>query len=295
MIIPTITCRAQYSQIYSDDQIWLPAARLIAARHHLPGPPRRQTLGTHLVYRCGDLIIKLFCPLWKNDFRVEKIALSHVHDLPTPQITAEGEIDGWPYLVISHAPGVPAGAVWDTLTEEEKQEIVEQLGGLMRRLHDHPLPAGLRDEWGTFIKERLAAAEIHHDMPDPWRRWIRRRVRDFREPAPQRVLLNADLTEDHVLLSQRKGEWRISGLIDFGDARIGHPFYDFIAPLAFYTFDAPKRSLALLNAYGLAPTPPVRDALTTYCLLHEFGRLRDFLARFPAADPAAFYEALWGK
>lgn len=295
MILPTITRRTQYSQIYADDQTWLPAARFIAARHHLAGPLRRQMLGTHVVFRCNDLIIKLFCPLWRKDFQVERIALSHVRGLPTPQIAAEGEMEGWPYLVSTHVPGVPAGDVWETLSPAEKRKIVEQLGRLMRRLHDHPLPAGLPDDWNAFIGERLAAAERHHDMPDPWRRWIRRRVADFREPERRRALLNADLTEDHVLLTQEGGQWEISGLIDFGDARIGHPFYDFVAPLAFYTFGVPQLSLALLNGYGLAATPPVRDALTTYCLLHEFGRLRHFLARFPAADPAAFYQALWGE
>jgi hygromycin-B 7''-O-kinase len=241
------------------------------------------------------LIIKLFCPLWEEDYRVEKIALAYVQDLPVPQIVGEGEVEGWPYLVISHVPGVPAGAVWETLPLAEKREVVAQLGRLMRRLHEHPLPAELPDDWEAFIQERIAEAEGHHDMPNPWRRWIQQRVQAFREPSKERVLLNADLTEDHVLLTRHDGEWRIGGLIDFGDARIGHPFYDFVAPLAFYTFGLPELSLALLDGYGLAATPPVRDALTTYCLLHEFGRLRHFLARFPAADPAAFYQALWGE
>jgi len=97
-----------------------------------------------------------------------------------------------------------------------------------------------------------------------------------------------------VLLVRDDAAWHVGGVIDFGDARIGHPFYEFIAPLAFYTFGEPALSRALVEAYGLTPTPSVRDALTTYCLLHEFGRLADFLSQHPVDTPAEFYAALWG-
>jgi hypothetical protein len=75
---------------------------------------------------------------------------------------------------------------------------------------------------------------------------------------------------------------------------MGHPSYEFIAPLAFYCFGDPPASRALLEGYGLDLTPEVADRLTTYCLLHKFGRIGVFLARHPAADGAAFHRALWG-
>jgi hypothetical protein len=37
------------------------------------------------------------------------------------------------------------------------------------------------------------------------------------------------LTEDHILLEQDHGRWRISGLIDFGDALIAPREYEWIA------------------------------------------------------------------
>lgn len=67
------------------------------------------------------------------------------------------------------------------------------------------------------------------------------------------------------------------------------------APLAFYTFGHPELSRVLLEAYGLELTPDVAGELTTWCLLHEFGRLRDFLERCPVADGPAFHRALWGN
>jgi Ser/Thr protein kinase RdoA (MazF antagonist) len=42
--------------------------------------------------------------------------------------------------------------------------------------------------------------------------------------------IHCDVIRDHVLLSKDEdGRWRISGLIDFGDARFGDPFYELSA------------------------------------------------------------------
>ena len=75
---------------------------------------------------------------------------------------------------------------------------------------------------------------------------------------------------------------------------MGHPHYEFVAPLCFYTFGQPKLSRVLVEAYGLRLTAERADRLTTYCLLHEFGRLKDFLRRYPAKDGPGFHRALWG-
>ena len=79
-------------------------------------------------------------------------------------------------------------------------------------------------------------------------------VDGFSEPPFVPALINADITEDHVLLAERDGCWGISGLIDFGNAMMGHPYYDFAAPLAFYTFGRPSLSRTLVEAYGLELT-----------------------------------------
>lgn len=210
-LLPRVASLEQYSRVYADSRVWAPAVNEIAVRHGLPTPGTRQTLGSHIVYKFGDSIVKLYFPMWFEDFSM-----------------------------------------------------------------------------------RLVRAERHHNAPEPWRSWIRQQLEGFREPDLDHVLLNCDLTEDHVLLSEEGGRWRVTGLIDFGDARIGHPYYDFVAPLCHYTYGDPRLSTQLLRAYGLPPTRDVTASLTRYCLLHEFGRLRDFLDRHPAANPQAFVEALWG-
>lgn len=42
--------------------------------------------------------------------------------------------------------------------------------------------------------------------------------------------IHCDIIRDHILLKKNEtGRWKISGLIDFGDARFGDPFYELCA------------------------------------------------------------------
>ena len=71
---------------------------------------------------------------------------------------------------------------------------------------------------------------------------------DFREPPFKKVLLHGDITRDHLILTEKNRSWSISGVIDFGDARIGHPYYEFVVPLLDYAYGEHKLSSALLDA-----------------------------------------------
>lgn len=333
-MLPLIQSLNDYRKIYADSALWLPTVREIAARCNLPEPLARQPLGTHIVFRSGDAFtIKIFCPLFPQDYVSEKTALTHIRNLPVPSVIHSGAIDGWPWLVMKRLPGVPAVKVWPSLPEKTKRDVIGQVGRWMRELHRTPPPPGMAGTWEAFIRERLQNAETHHGMPEPWRSWIREQLHDFEEPPMPHVLLHADITADHILLQRKEGGdrdpempetgvefsreidpghrndspggvspqvdpsaciWIPTGIIDFGDARIGHPFYEFVAPLAFYTFGTPKGSMTLLEAYGLVPSPGLFRSLTHYCLLHEFGTIRSFLDTFPARTPAEFIRALWG-
>lgn len=294
-ILPTIQSDDAYKQVYQDTDLWLPAMTQICHRHHLDATQlHRTTLGSHIVFRTGNLIIKLFFHLWLEDYEAEAIVLAHLRDLPTPQIVAQGWLEDWPYLIITAVPGTPALELWPTLTFAQKEDIVTQLGQLMRRLHEHPPLPALATDWDAFLAERIANSPTHHRVAEPWQSWIQKRLASFRQLSFTPVLLSADITEDHVLLSEENGRYQITGFIDFGDAKMGHPYYDFIAPFAFYTFGYPKLTEALVSAYGLKTTPEVQEAMTTYCLLHEFGGLADFLERYPVQNEAEFIKALWG-
>jgi hygromycin-B 7''-O-kinase len=164
----------------------------------------------------------------------------------------------------------------------------------MRALHEHnPIPE-LEMDWNQFLAERVARWEEHHQAEGAWRDWIRGCVSGFCEPAFGSVLLNADITDEHVLVVNRGGHWQFSGVIDYGDAMMGHPHYEFVAPLVCFTLGEPSLSRTLVESYGLELTPTLADRLTAYCLLHKYGRLSDMLQRCPVSNGSDLHKALWG-
>ncbi|MEM7114259.1 MAG: aminoglycoside 3'-phosphotransferase/choline kinase family protein [Chloroflexota bacterium] len=294
-ILPLIQSDEAYVQVYEETGIWLPAMKAICQRHGLDASQLVRTdLGSHIVFRTGDIIIKLFFHLWPEDYEAEQATLSHLQGLPTPRIVAQGWLEEWPYLLITAVSGTPALHLWPSLTLAQKSDVVTQLGQLMHTLHSHPPLPVLKNDWEKFIGEQIAKGAERHSKDPAWQGWVAARLSAFEQPPFTPVLLSADITEDHLLLMEENGCYRISGFIDFGDATMGHPYYDFIAPLSFYTFGTPMLTKQLFDAYGLALTPEVKEQITTYCLLHQFATLNDFLARHPVVDGQEFQRALWG-
>ena len=94
-ILPPVESAEQYRALYPDERQWRPAIQAICQRHGLSVDGlSREELGTHLAFRSGRRIVKLFCNLWPRDFAAERAVLQHVEGLPTPDIVAEGEIEG---------------------------------------------------------------------------------------------------------------------------------------------------------------------------------------------------------
>jgi hygromycin-B 7''-O-kinase len=242
----------------------------------------------------GSRILKLFCSLWGDDYAAERAVLQHLQGLQAPQVVADGELEGWPYLIITALPGRPVEEVWSELDVGEKRSILEPLGSFLQALHQQPPVPELATDWDQFLAERVGRWEEHHQAEGAWRDWIRGRISDFSEPRFDPVLLNADITDEHVLVINRDGHWQFSGVIDFGDAMMGHPHYEFVAPLVCLTIGEPSLSRTLVESYGLELTPALAERLTTYCLLHKYGRLADILERCPVSNGDDLHRAIWG-
>ncbi len=92
------------------------------------------------------------------------------------------------------------------------------------------------------------------------------------EAEDELLLVSGDVTEDHILLVEGDEGWSISGLIDFADALIAPPAYEWVA----LWFSALRRDAdalrAFLEGYGglTADTTFCRTAMA-FTFLHEFG------------------------
>jgi hygromycin-B 7''-O-kinase len=304
-LLPEVETLTDYRRIYRDEQVWLPAMRAICDRHGLDesslafAPP-----GTHVVFCVGaELYIKLFSPLWGGDYTSERAALRALtgHDLPIPQLLAEGKVEGWRYLVLTAVPGVPVGQVWEQVGARDREHIVRGCGRFLAALHAAPIEglAEIATDWPAFVEEQIGACLEGVREADLGPQWLRS-VRSFLdglpplfEPGFRPVLLSADVTDEHVLVSERDGRWEFTGFIDFGDAMLGHPLYEFAAPGCCITRDSPELQRALLCAYGLAEgelTQALSDRLMAYTLLHRYVKILDLLGMFEPTAPASLDE-----
>ena len=295
MLLPRIRSENDYRQVYRQTEAWLPAIRAICERHGLSRLDlRRQVLGTHIVFRTGDLIVKLFCWCWPNDFVAEKACLEGLDGLPIPGLVEIGEFESWPYMILTVVDGNPVVDVWPSLDLGERTGIMHQLGQFMRDLHRQPLVSGLPKDWDSYLAERIAELDEHHQLEEPWREWAHRKVADVVQHRRESVTLNCDLTDDHVLIRKKRGRWQLSGVIDFGDSMIGPGLFEFSVPLLCFCSGEQSSAKVLVESYGLKLTPDLAEDILAYCLVHEYISLTEITKNMKATAPESLAEAMWG-
>ena len=223
MLLPRIESLEDYRRIYRQEPIWLPAMHAICDRHSLdPQQLAFAQPGTHVVFSAGaDCHIKLFSPLWAADYRSESLvlhALASRSSLSVPRLLDKGEIETWPYVILTTVPGVPLNQVWMDLSVHEKRHIVQACGRFLAELHRVPLDGlgALIKDWRTFVQTRALSRveQLRRSMLDP--QWVLaadrlfESQRAFLEEPFEPVLLCADLTDEHVMVWSYRF-WRCYG------------------------------------------------------------------------------------
>ncbi len=271
---------------------WTAAVQEICHRHHLPvqhvkaGYP-----GTNAVFVVDDTyVVKIYAPFCSNDFELERelfTMLGNQSSIPVPALIAQGILEDqmqWPYIIIEFLPGIPIREARAHIPHRQQVRIAADLGDIIRHLHQLPIapftsldhtPAG----WQTFVQHRMAEAAspaqwegilpatVVAEIPGFLASVLNRKADDI--PL---VLMNGDLTEDHILLQPNNGKWHISGLIDFGDALVGQKEYEWIA----LWFSGLNRDYECLTAFMNSYDSRIRldDEFFTnamaFTFLHEF-------------------------
>jgi hygromycin-B 7''-O-kinase len=305
-LLPEVKTGDDYVPIYRDVNVWLPAMRVICQRHGLDADQLEfAPAGTHVVFKIKTdaiacptgLYIKLFARPWREDFVPEQLVLSRLSrgfDLPTPRLMAEGEIEGWPYLIMTAVKGVPLCEVWETLDSVNRAHIAARCGELMAALHAIPTEGleAIATDWPAFVKERIQArlADLseadtgaEHGLNAQWVQDLRVFLNDLPplfEPGFTPVLLSADITDEHLLVTQRGDRWALTGFIDMGDAMLGHPLYEFVAPGCLIARGDARLLRTMLRAYGYADAQlnaRLSLQLMAYTLVHRYVKILDLL------------------
>ncbi|MBD3348144.1 MAG: phosphotransferase [Candidatus Eisenbacteria bacterium] len=306
MTLPSVDTLDEYRAIYHREEVWRPAIREVCTRHSLPyeecvrGPD-----GTHIVYFAGpESVIKLFVPLFKSDFMAERLVAQVVHGrvgLATPEVTAKGEIDGWDYLIMTRLKGEPLEHIWSDLADDVLRRVMREVGAFIGSLREVSLDGlePLASDWEEFVLRKTVARdeELSAVLPSAGvsaSTYVRTsplaRSRGFR-PA----LVLSDITREHLLAEQSGHSWRLTGYVDFGDAAIGPPEYELVAPgveLARGDRDLLRELLVAAGYSADQLNEELQRRLMTCTLVHRYLTYADLVSLIPAASAAETLDEL---
>lgn len=278
-----------------NDDVWREAAAVICARHRIAHEVlRRSPLGENvIIFVDARFVIKIYGPL-RRQFEREGAALEFARGklgIETPEVVHAGQLDGWPYLVMTRLNGMPMREVWPKTEAREQVEIVSRLGVALRELHAHaaPLsPDALNRDWREFVGRQAresverqrgngANSEWLESLPAFLDARLGMLPLEFRP-----VLLHGDVHPGNVLLARRGGRWQVSGLFDFGDSFCGFHEYEFVAPGVLMVQGRRELQRALLLAYGYTEAQldtALRARLMLLTVLYECSDLRKYALR----------------
>ena len=281
--LPSVADYESYRSWRTDASQWLPIALDIALSHGLgSAAPHMFATGTNLVVALDSrLILKIFPPMLRSQFVSERGALMQLHgrlNLPIPEIVAEGERDGWPYLVITRLSGIVGSDVWPSLPEDEKERVLREIGAVIAEVQRIPPGALLEIEprWDVFLRRQIAGCHTRHGrlgLKAKFLDGLDDLLRDAAVPLdPPPVILTGEYIPENFLLAEDRGQWRLAGLFDFGDVKTGWGEYDLLGPSAFMAAGRPRRVRSLFEGFGYSSDDvnfALKRRLMALMLLHH--------------------------
>jgi hygromycin-B 7''-O-kinase len=282
--LPNLSNFEAFQAWRADPSHWLPAALDIARGHGLlHANPHLFMTGTNLVVGLDGLVLKIFPPMLRAQFISERGSLAQLRgrvSVPTPEIVFEGERDRWPYLVMTRLHGILGTEAWPALAEDQKERVLGQIGETIAEIQRVPIGDLSRVEprWDQFMLKQIEGCGARHrrlGLPPKYLDGLDEIVRDAATLIPMNaapVILTGEYIPQNFLLNCEGGDWRLSGLIDFGDVLAGWGEYDLLGPSAFMTAGMPRRVRSLFGGFGYSAadiTPTLRRRLMALLLLHR--------------------------
>ena len=215
-------------------------------------------------------------------------------------IVAEGERDGWPYLIITRLAG--------TLTEAQKERVLRQIGETIAAVQRAPLGplAQIEPRWSDFMRMQMLGCRARHTrlgLAPKFLAGLDDLLRDAATLIPMDappVILIGEYIPENFLLACHDGDWSLAGLFDFGDVRAGWRDYDLLGPSAFMSAGRPGRVRSLLEGFGYEKLDyALKRRLMALMLLHQASDLNSHICiegwQDKADDLVALQELIWAE
>ena len=308
LVLPQIIDRDHYKILFKVDSHWEKAIHFLQNKYQLKGQFARGVLGSHIVYRVGDCWIKLMAPIFAHDMPFELSGLRAVDGrlgVATPKIIAEGILEGWPYVILSHVPGEAIRNVWPTFSLDQKLALADQMAKVVVNMSACPSDDVIikRFQWNEFIAAQFTDWETHQKRKGLYENWLKAvphflqkfSIEDFQ--CEKTVFLHSDLTFDHFLVSLDSTP-KISGVIDMADCQVGHFEYELVAPCIFI-FKGQKQLLRRF-LIGCGFTEEIlnqrfAEKLLAWALLHRYFSFITYFQEEMAHTAAGDFSALAAK
>ena len=310
---PPIESWSDWSAIYNDKRLWRPVIDAICDTEGICyrsiETPRSNTNAVFLLDR--RLVIKIYSP-FSSEFDMEQKLIEVLgmnEAVPVPKIVAAGRNQDrvtWSYLVMEYCAGQTLDAVRSEITRDDLLAISGRVGLVVRALHETDVEPlyGMHtgESWDDLVdrRGREALAELaQKGMIGP------RVVEDLAKTLDNviadskrspRTVVHGDLESDHILLTRTDGEWKITSVIDFGDATIGVRDYEWM-PLWLGLFDRDIEAMRVfLEAYdqSLLTDAEFPRRVMAWTLLHDFGTdaVADLLKKTNTPTPVETFNGL---
>ncbi len=294
MKLPIIDNAADYELRFHDD-VWRQAAAVICARHRVSHAQlRRSREGENVIFFIDDrFVLKIFAP-FRDGYRRERAALEFADGklgLNTPSIVHTGDLEGWSYLVMTQLPGLPAREAWPQVNRSGRTDIVCRLGEALKLLHGYEPPLtqpGLDHDWRAFVEHQARTCVNRQRAAGANPEWLASLPVFLAARVPllpadrDPVFLHGDVHLGNLLLGRHNGQWRVSGVVDFGDSRCGLHEYEFVAPGVLMVQGDRELQRTMLLAYGYAESEldaDLRARLMLLTVLYECSNLRKYALR----------------
>lgn len=283
-LLPSFSSGEDYDGFDHRFEIYFPAVAEICRRYGLPtGDLERVDDGSVPVFFLGaDLVLKMSPPLWGPKIDAEAEVLLHLEgklSVPTPRVVHRGELEGWRYFVMSRLQDRRLKEALPQMDRRQQDSVYVAMGQAVRQMHDLPeMPGDLPvPAWAEFVPAQKASCPGRQEgdgVPPALVEGIPEFLDRYIQDPPEercRSLLHTELFDPVWFVEERGGDWRPSGLFDFGDAMLGDRRGDFPCRI----FDA-RRMRSYLRGYGYADAD-MRDGLSctmlAYFLLHRYATL----------------------
>jgi Ser/Thr protein kinase RdoA (MazF antagonist) len=181
---------------------------------------------------------------------------------------------------------LPGVTVRSLIGSPDIDTVYKQMGELLKRLHAIPMSAygyivgdGILRPWPTNAEYMQAAFErafrdfrergADADLAQRLEQGAQARF-DLLQHSSGPVLCHDDIQQGNVLAARDSaGNLRLTGLIDFGNARAGDALFDLAKALFCCTHEDPRSPQPLLAGYGQIDHPDPAEALWLYTLFHR--------------------------